>query len=253
MDLCTRESITLDVGGVRIAGEIYVPGGGAAGFPVLCICHGIPSGNAPDPADGGYPVLAEKFCRAGFTTVIFNFRGTGASGGDFDMIGWAGDLSGVLDYVCSLPQVDQAAVCVMGFSGGAAVSAYVAANDPRIDKVVLCACPAEFRGLIDDQAAGSSVEHFRRLGMIRDEGFPSSLDEWALGFQRVAPAKWIDRISPRPLLLVHGTEDDVVDPSQALRLYEMAKEPKELALVEGAGHRLRLSDRAMDLALEWLR
>jgi fermentation-respiration switch protein FrsA (DUF1100 family) len=72
------------------------------------------------------------------------------------------------------------------------------------------------------------------------------------GFNRVKPIEYVNRISPRPLLIVHGTQDDVVDPSSAWALYERAGEPKEILIVDGAGHRLRISEKAMDGALNWL-
>ena len=46
-----------------------------------------------------------------------------------------------------------------------------------------------------------------------------------------------DVLRPLPLLLVHGAEDKKRDRlREALRVYETAQEPKELVLIEGAGH-----------------
>lgn len=240
-----------EVDGVTIAGELRLPQG-AAKSAALCICHGIPSGRPADPGDRGYPGLAEKSCLAGFVTLIFNFRGTGLSGGNFDMLGWTRDLEGAIDYLCLCPQVDRSRIYLMGFSGGAAASAYVAAHDARIARLVLCACPAEFRRIVLEKRADFSVEHFRQIGLIRDLDFPPSLDDWANGFRRVTPVDWINGISPRPLLIVQGKNDDLIDEEQAWRLYEKAGDPKEIAIVAGAGHKLRLSDQAMDTALAWL-
>ena len=153
-----RSRISLVVNGISIIGETYFPEDDGGQFPALCICHGIPSGKPAIPTDGGYPQLAERFCQAGFATVIFNFRGTGVSGGNFDMMGWAKDLGAVIDYMWSLRQVDRSRFCLMGFSGGAAVSTYVAANDSRVSRVVLCACPAEFRGLIEEEDVNWEVQ-----------------------------------------------------------------------------------------------
>ena len=196
------------VDGIVIAGQLCLPD--AAGrAPALCISHGIPSGKPADPGDRGYPGLAERFCRAGYATLIFSFRGTGASGGNLDMLGWTRDLRGAIDLVSASPEVDSSRVCLMGFSGGAAASAYVAAHDARVAGLVLCACPAEFHRIVARRQADFSVERFREIGLIRDEGFPSSVEEWGRGFAEVAPINWIDRIAPRPLLLVHGQEDDL--------------------------------------------
>ncbi len=240
------------VDGIRIAGQLRLPdaGGPAAG---LCLCHGIPSGKPADPGDPGYPGLAERFCRAGFATLIFSFRGTGASGGNLDMPGWTRDLSRAIDFLCSCSGVDASRIYLMGFSGGAAASAWVTAHDLRVAGLVLCACPARFGRVVAGRKADFSVERFREIGLIRDEGFPASAEDWMRGFAQVDPIDWIDRVSPRPLLMIHGQDDDLIDEEQARRLFEKAGQPKEIAVVAGAGHRLRLSRPAMDLALDWLK
>ena len=60
-------------------------------------------------------------------------------------------------------------------------------------------------------------------------------------------------ISPRPLLLVHGDKDDVVDVKNATQLYEAAKDPKKLIIIKGAGHRLRRDERAVKTVVDWLK
>jgi fermentation-respiration switch protein FrsA (DUF1100 family) len=72
------------------------------------------------------------------------------------------------------------------------------------------------------------------------------------GFNKVKPIDCIEDISPRPLLIIQGTNDDVVDTQSALELYERAREPKDILLIEEAGHRLRLVEQAMDGAINWL-
>ncbi len=219
---------------------------------MLCICHGIPAASAPAPDDPGYPGLAEWFAGNGFLTCIFNFRGCGESEGNLDLVDWTRDLDAILAYLGGMGQGDPARLTVMGFSGGAAVSAYVAARNPRIRSLILCACPAEFSigGL------GRTPEQFlaqcRSVGTIRDPAFPPSLDEWARHFAQVSPLHSVDRISPRPLLIMHGTEDETIDPVHATRLFERAREPKELVMIPGGKHRLRNNKAAMDAALRWL-
>jgi len=249
-----RKGFSLELEGFNIVGELYIPERQESP-PALCICHGIPRGikDPSDTSDPGYPGLARRFCDAGFLTMIFNFRGTGDSGGNFDILGWTRDLEAAIDYVYNLNEVDKARIFLMGFSGGAAVSVDVAAKDPRISHVVTCACPARFHGFQDPDRTRGMVEHFRSIEMIRDDGFPPSLEHWRDGFSKVSPIDHIDKISPRPVLIVHGTEDNVVDPSQAWVLYERAREPKEMLMVEGAGHRLRVEEKAMANTLKWLR
>jgi fermentation-respiration switch protein FrsA (DUF1100 family) len=247
-----KKTETLQVDGLKIAMQAYLPSGFGI-FPTLVLCHGLPSGAPPEPGDGGYPALAKTFCHVGFATMIFNFRGAGESEGNLDMAGWTRDLSAVLDRVCYFPQADTNRINVMGFSAGAVVSIFVAANDSRVTAVASCACPSEFRFLPDAGAAQKFVSHLRNIRLFRDPGFPPSLEEWLEGFRAVAAAKWVSRVSPRPLLLIHGDQDDVVPVKQARTLHDRAKEPKELLIIPGAGHRLRHEPRAMDAAMAWLK
>ena len=245
--------VTLTVDNINIAGQLYLPGQDSqAPYPTVCVCHGIPA-NVPDPNDRGYPLLAERICEQGIAVLIFNFRGTGASRGNLDILGWTRDLTAAIDYLHSLPEVAKTRLSLLGFSGGAAVSIYVAAQDKRISSVVSCACPAEFTFFTEANEPQSLIDHFRCIGAIRDRGFPHSTEEWLNGFELIRPLKYVARIAPRPLLLVHGSRDDVVDVSHAHQLYERAGEPKQINIVDGAGHRLRQDERAMAIVIDWLK
>ena len=245
------EEIHLKADGLRLSGELRVPSRDRS-HPALCICHGIPA-TPPDPTDKGYALLAEQFCHAGFVTLIFNFRGTGNSQGNLDILGWTRDLRAGLDLLYGLKVVDRNHLCLLGFSGGAAVSVYTAAHDPRVSLVVTCACPADFHSLHQRETPEETIQRFRQIGAIRDKDFPSSIEEWQEGFETVTPINWVDRISPRPLLVVHGEADELVPVEHAGRLYHKAKEPKELKIIPGAQHRMRLNKAAMDFVLDRLK
>ena len=247
------KDINLEVESLNIAGRLYLPvDGKGASYPTVCVCHGIPA-HAPDPSDRGYPLLAERICREGFAVFIFNFRGTGASGGNLDILGWARDLKAAIDYLWALPEVDKSRLSLLGFSGGAAVAIYVASQDKRVSSIVTCACPAEFTFFPDADEPQSSIDHFRSIGAIRDGGFPQSTEEWLNGFRLVSPIRHIAGIAPRPLLLVHGNKDEVVEINHAYKLYARAEEPKQLIIVDGAEHRLRQNERAMAIVTDWLK
>lgn len=242
--------VSLTVDRLNIAGQIYLPGAGR--YPAVCVCHGIPSGSPPEPGDRGYPALAEEICRHGLAVLIFNFRGTGNSQGNMDMLGWARDLRAAIDYLYQLPVVDKARIALLGYSGGAAVSVFVASADKRVACVIAAACPAEFNFFENAGGAASIAEHYRAIGAIRDDDFPGSAEEWLDGFQAISPIKHIAGIAPQPLLLVHGSADDLVDVEHARRLYDRAGEPKELVIIEGSGHRLRRDERAVTIITDWI-
>jgi len=245
-----KKIVVLEVEGLRIAGQLYLPGGSSP-YPTVCVCHGIPS-KSPDPRDKGYPSLADRICGQGFAVFIFNFRGTGDSSGNFDILAWTRDLKAAIDYLCTLPEVDVSHLSLLGFSAGAAISVCVAAQDKRVSFVVACACPAEFTGFVGDVEPQSIIDHFRSIGAIREKDFPLSIEEWVSGFKLVSPIEYVAEIAPRSLLLVHGSQDEVVEVSHAQRLYDKARGPKQIIIVDGAEHRLRQDDRAMAAVLDWL-
>ena len=243
---------------IKLSGQLYLPeDAGVPEYPTVCVCHGIPCdspGVKPEPGDGGYPALAERICREGFAVMIFRFRGVGDSGGNFDIDGWTRDLKAAVDYLWVLSEVDRFRLTLLGYSGGAAVSVCVAAGDDRVSSVAACACPADFDSLKNSLADyESTVKHFRRIGIIRDKDFPPSDEEWLDGFSKIRPIEFVSRISPRPLLLVHGGKDELVDVSHAHRLYGRAGEPKAISVIDGAGHRLRRDERAVASVIEWLK
>jgi uncharacterized protein len=61
---------------------------------------------------------------------------------------------------------------------------------------------------------------------------------WRAGyhFNQVEPLRDIARIAPRPVLIIHGGKDSIVDPRDASLLYGAAGEPKELWVEPGANH-----------------
>jgi len=245
-------SVILNADELMLSGEIFSPDDCSRSYPAVCISHGIPAVPYNPNERGGYTELAAKFCEAGFVSMIFNFRGAGPSQGNIDMVGWTHDLTAAVDFLNMLPEVDKGRICLLGSSGGAAVSVYVAAHDPRIFTVATFACPAEFGFMADGFTAESLINRFREIGIIRDAGFPPSVDKWLEGFKVVNPLQYIDKIAPRPLLLMHGDHDETVPLEHVHRLYEKAGEPKEKVIIPGAGHRLRLDDRAVKAALDWL-
>ncbi|MFH1624554.1 MAG: alpha/beta fold hydrolase [Pseudomonadota bacterium] len=248
-----KEKVSRIVDGLRIVGEVYLPSDRREkAYPAVCLCHGIP-GTIKDPTDRGYQLLAERFCMEGFASLIFNFRGTGGSDGNFDILGWARDLSVMIDFFFRHRGIDKRCVSLVGFSGGAAVSVYVAAHDLRISALVTFACPSEFGFISEPEKAELFINRVREVGLIRDPDYPPSAKVWVEGFKDICPIEWVNKISPRPILIVHGTADEVVDVSHAWRLYEKAENPKDLSIIEGAIHRIRTDERAINRALEWLK
>lgn len=245
-------AVILSSDDLMLSGEVFMPDDCDRTYPAVCLCHGIPAVPYDPNEKGGYPEIAARFCNAGFVALAFNFRGAGPSQGNIDMTGWTDDLAAALEFLNMLPEVDKSRICLLGSSGGAAVSIYVAAHDPRVYAVATLACPAEFDFIAAGHTVDTLITSFRNIGIIKDPGFPASTEKWLDGFKTISPIKHIDKISPRPILLIHGDNDETVPVEHAVRLFDKAGTPKEMTKLAGAGHRLRMDERAITAALEWM-
>jgi len=71
---------------------------------------------------------------------------------------------------------------------------------------------------------------------------------------RFSPLPGMASISPIPLLILHGDQDRTVPMHHGQRLYDAAREPKQIWIVPGAGHIQTTGDPAVrDRLVAWLR
>lgn len=70
---------------------------------------------------------------------------------------------------------------------------------------------------------------------------------------QLAGAHVVGELAPKPLLLVHGTADQILSDQCSRMLYERAAEPKTLKLFDGADHRLTgRGDELFTLVRGWI-
>ena len=227
------------------------PATGPTRDTLLVFCHGLPSGAPAAEGDGGYPALVERFAARGYPGLAVNFRGAGASEGNFSLRGWTRDLSALLDFLERRDVVPHRRVVAVASSAGALVALWTAGADPWIAGVAALAAPADLASLAALPAA-SLVEHLRATGLIRDPAFPADPAGWLWEFQEICAERRIGRIAPRPILLVHGEDDPTVPVEHALRLLRASEGAAELCRLPKAGHRLRLDPRALACVSDWL-
>jgi len=241
---------SIDSEGLRLAAHLARPAAvGARPPPGLVLCHGFPTGPGGAATSAQtYPALADRLTtETGWTVLTFNFRGTGTSEGNFSLGGWLTDLGAAVD---RLVAEGVSGVWLAGSSTGGALAICVAAADARVRGVASLAAPATF----DVWAAHPRrfLEHARQMGVIHDRTFPENLDGWAAELSDIRAVDVVGRVPPRPLLLVHGTDDDAVPPQDARTLATATGGRADLRLVPGAGHRLRHDPRAVAYLLGWM-
>jgi putative redox protein len=184
----------------------------------------------------------------GWVVLTVSFRGTGQSEGNFSLGGWLADLRAAVSTLQEMPGVDGVWLC--GFAAGGALALCAAGEDTRVRGVATLSAPADFADRALD--ARRFVAQARAVGVIRDPKFPADLDSWARELREIRPLALIAKIPPRPILIIHGANDEVVPLLDARLLAEAAEGQVELRVLAGAAHRLRHDPRAIAILLGWL-
>jgi len=164
---------------------------------------------------------------AGFNLFVFDYRGYGASAGRPDRRGVYWDSRAALEYVRSRKDLEPNRLLLLGQSLGGAQAIVVAGGSDRqgIRAVVSDSSFCSYRDIVRDKIAAMPL-----LSLIK-----TPLAQALIG-NELSPADYIGRIAPVPLLLIHGTHDEVIPYSHGERLYERAGQPKTLWRIEGGGH-----------------
>jgi len=131
--------------GVRLAGTLTVPAGEGP-FPAVVLISGSGPQDRDEALMGHRPfaVLADHLTRGGIAVLRFDDRGVGASTGDFAAAtseDFADDAEAAFRWLRARPEVDPAAVGLLGHSEGALMAPLVAAREPAVAFLVLIAAP----------------------------------------------------------------------------------------------------------------
>lgn len=186
----------------------------AVGQPAIATvlyCHGN-GGNLSNVA-----WVAEILSKRGFDTLVFDYRGYGRSEGKLTgEWGLYADTDAVYDHLVRERGVKAEKLVLYGQSLGTTVAIDVAARRP-------CGALIVESGL--SSASDMGVVAFpwlpRRLHFLAKNRFESS--------RKIAAAKC-------PVLVSHGTDDPIIPVDQGRKLYESARGPKRLVIVEGGDH-----------------
>jgi uncharacterized protein len=238
-------------GGELVAGHLARPPTRAdvTTVPAIVLAHGYPSGSATaGEAAHTMPELADRIAsEMGWVALALSFRGCGSSQGSFSLGAWLVDLLSAVDHLEQTHALS--GVWLAGFGTGGALSVCAAAREPRVRGVAALGAPADF----DDWASHPRrlLEHARDVGLVSATTAPRDFDHWSRELRELRAVACAPQLAPRPLLVVHGSDDDLVPVFDA-RVLGDAHGDAELRIIEGAGHRLRHDPRAVAVLLGWL-
>lgn len=200
---------------------------------------------------GAFDLLAEYFAGQGFLFVKFNFSHNGTtlhSPNSFDDLEAFGrnnfslelnDYRSVTDYFIKHTHAS-GQVFLMGHSRGGGISLIEAHEDCRVSALALLASVSNFEQrfpqkekMAEWQRAGVFFSENKRTKQQMPHFYQFYLDfkENEDRFNLRSAAQHFNR----PLMIVHGSEDEAVRVQEAHLLHEWAK-GSELLILEGAGH-----------------
>ncbi len=103
------------------------------------------------------------------------------------------------------------------------------------------------RILFLDPASRSKAGAARSAGGVTSDEIPLEYFDETLAFR---PEWIVDKVSPRPLLLISCSEDQVSPPQEMQSLFDAAREPKRLVNLDGYDHYDVYSGAAFDLVMD---
>lgn len=223
--------LTFKCKGKQIAGVLHLPQ--RKNPPIAIMCHGWGS-NKLGTWQGLFVKSAREICKSGFAVLRFDFRGSGDSEGEFG----EQTIETVLeDLDCILNSLDKKYVNIdriglVGHSLGGKAAILEAAKDKRIKCLVLWSTPASQK----DAFPTAFVEEIRdrKKLLLGDSGCWINARQLE-SYLRYDGLKIIRKVNV-PVLIVNGSEDLSVFPSQSKKLYKNANRPKKLFVVKGADH-----------------
>jgi fermentation-respiration switch protein FrsA (DUF1100 family) len=203
--------------GLRLVGW-YVPGTNGA---VVLAQHGYKSQR------GEMLDEAVMLHRHGYSVLITTMRAHDMSDGRLLTFGAKEipDLEAWTQFAMHQPGIDPSRVGIVGNSLGGTLAIETAAQMPAIKAVV---ANSPFSSL--DDTIETSVRFFTGLPPFP---FAPLIRFWAeretgIDVAEVDATRWIGRLSPRPILLMQGGADVVISTTSGQRLYDAARDPKEL-------------------------
>lgn len=200
---------------------LYLPAQGGPPRATLLYLHG----NAENLSSHVHAV--SWLPAQGYSVLAIDYRGFGRSQGEASIASVHEDAEVALGWLAARDAATTGPLIVYGQSLGGSVALRLvadAASRERIAAVVADSAFSSYRGIAREKLA--------QLWLTWPLQWPLS----RLVSDHYSALQAVDRIGPIQLLLIHGERDAVVDASHSQRLFEAAREPKQLWLIPDGQH-----------------
>jgi putative redox protein len=184
--------------------------------------------------------LADCLSAGGFTVLRFDFGGNGESGGKLEDATYTKMLGEVNSAVSHMHNLGLKKIGVAGHSMGAMLSLLAAHEDKRIQAVGFISGSSQ-AARVREVFPGEAIEKAEREGSAEafvygrmitiNREFLLDVEKFNVGHAAA--------VLKKPLLVIHGTADEVIPPFHARQIYAWASGPKTLDMMEGVDHLYR--------------
>ncbi len=175
--------------------------------------------------------LARPLHDAGYATLFVDARCHGASDDDSfaSLPRFAEDTEHAFAWLATQAGVDPARIALLGHSVGAGAVLFAASRTPQVAAVVSVAAFSHPAAMMRRWLAAKRLPE-RPIGRYILDYVQKTIGH---RFDDIAPVATISRIR-RPVLLVHGADDEVVPIDEAMQIYAMRGDtPVELMTLSG--------------------
>jgi pimeloyl-ACP methyl ester carboxylesterase len=141
------EQVRIPYEGTTLPGYLFLVDDSGAPRPTVVYNNGFDS-----TAEEAYFVVAAAALRRGYNVLAFDGPGQGAALRDQGLVfrpDWEAVITPVIDFMCTRPEVDPAAISLFGYSLGGYLVARAAAFDDRVAAIVLDDGVYDFHGAFD--------------------------------------------------------------------------------------------------------
>jgi len=162
-----------------------------------------------------------------YNVFLPDYRGYGRSEGRPSLAGVQDDINSAMGYLLHRSDIDPERIVILAQSLGGASAIYNVAHSPHRAKI---------RALISESA-------FSDYSVITREKLASFWLTWPLQWplsltinNDYSPLPAVSKVSPIPLLIIHGEKDQIVPLSHGEALFAAAAQPKEMWIVPAGRH-----------------
>ena len=277
---------TFKSGDLALSGVLHLPKNHISKkLPCIIILHGFGSNKESKNVKGPCKMLSEW----GYAAFRFDMRGCGKSGGEAGRVicqEQVDDTRAAMDYLVTRPEIDPCRVGILGSSFGAAVAIYTSGIDDRFACVISSGGwghgERKFRGQHPTKKGWLNFTRMLEEGRRHRENtgnsmmvdrydivpIPKNLQknlsknsivtfpaEVAQSMYNFNAEDVVGDIAPRPLLLLHSSNDSVTPTEQSISMFQKAGMPCDLHLFAETDHFMFAEEntRVREIVKTWLK